>query len=122
MRNGDATDDNALCGRPDRLTNGPVELPNLWDVVEELERGLVGDSGTVSLDPRQPRASGLILPALSWLLQFLIEGFAACGYGMYPYMIDPNETFNSWEERTRRTKQDVAPRRGGVSQEASGKW
>lgn len=118
MRNSGATDDD----QSDRNSDVLVESPNLWAVVEELERGLVADSRIVLPDPPQPRVSGFILAALSWLLQFFIEGFAVCGYAMCPYVIDSNETFESWEERTRPTKQEAAPLDGGVSREAFGKW
>jgi hypothetical protein len=119
MRNS-RPDDSELWYRSDRSDDVLTELPSLWGATGELECDPGADCSLFTPDPPRSRASGSILAALSWLLQFFIEGFAACGYAMCPHVIDPNETFDSRAERRR--AQDAAPRDGGMSQEVSGKW
>jgi hypothetical protein len=120
MRNSDPADDYGLWYRSDRSDDVLTELPSFWGAVGETEYDLAEDGGPFPLDPPQPRASGRIAAALSWLLQFLLEGFAACGYAMCPHVIDPNETFETWNERRR--SEYALTRDEGPSGQTSDKW
>lgn len=115
MRDDHPEDENALSYRADRSPDFLAELPSCWGGGGELDCNPVADPPALP----QPRAFGFIFAALSWVLGFVIGGFAAHGYAMCHYGSDPHDPFDSRGGQSGGPSRDAAPRE--VSPQASDK-